>query len=332
MIWVGRWPEPVCLPMGTGASLWTVVKERGVRKSREPVPGVPMTVFYDNPGQSFLPLSAQSIGWRLRTLRLRRGITLVDLAQGSGLDVSYLSRLERDALQNAKPKPDTIKKVLNALGATPHEVEAVYHVERPQLAPDEIREQISALQSLEDDPHPCALRDEHWYAWYYNRAARAILAFTAEEYPKSVGVHLLHEMIDPSIPRFSRVPEHYRRRAFSERARMFKAAFAGEEFDSWYLNVLTRVYAFPWAVELWENPDTPAQPLLIDRQESLFTNPRLGEVKVSIQISRLVANPRFLLASWSPIDPAISERFDAIRNSPEFAYNVMELVPNPRIR
>src|SRR5437868_15071107 len=76
-----------------------------------------------------------NIGWRLRTLRLRRDLTLVELAGTAGLDVSYLSRLERDALQNAKPKPDTINRVLDALQATPDEREAMYHIEPPPLTP-----------------------------------------------------------------------------------------------------------------------------------------------------------------------------------------------------
>src|SRR6476619_7150527 len=134
-----------------------------------------MSLTWDSPPHGTPPADAHNLGWRLRVLRTRRALTLVELAQRAGLDVSYLSRLERDALQNAKPKPDTINKVLDALQATNAEMEAIYHVERPPLTPDEIRAQIEALSSLEDAPEPVALRDEHWYVWYYNRASRAAL-------------------------------------------------------------------------------------------------------------------------------------------------------------
>src|SRR4051812_31999532 len=79
-----------------------------------------------------------NVGWRLRVLRSRRRLTLVEVARAADLDVSYLSRLERDALQNAKPKPDTISRVLDALGASLHEREAVYHRERPVITRAEI--------------------------------------------------------------------------------------------------------------------------------------------------------------------------------------------------
>src|SRR5438105_3254592 len=104
-----------------------------------------------NPTIHYAASDSNSVGWRLRTLRLRRDLTLVDLANLAGLDISYLSRLERDALQNAKPKPDTINRVLDALQATSHEREAVYHVERPPLTPDEIVAQVFDLFSIEED-------------------------------------------------------------------------------------------------------------------------------------------------------------------------------------
>src|SRR6476620_5244216 len=66
-------------------------------------------------------LNTHDIGWRLRTLRIRYGLSLSDVAQRSNLDISYISRLERDALANAKPKPDTINRVLEAIGASPAE-------------------------------------------------------------------------------------------------------------------------------------------------------------------------------------------------------------------
>src|SRR5437764_7606224 len=133
-----------------------------------------------------------NLGWRLRVLRNRHDLTLVELAKLTGLDISYLSRLERDSLPNAKPKPDTINKVLDGLGATREEREAVYHIERPPLSGEEITAQVLSIASQEEQsPEPLVLRDEHWFAWYYNCAARAALGLTADEYTRSLGSHLL---------------------------------------------------------------------------------------------------------------------------------------------
>ena len=59
-------------------------------------------------------------------LRLRREMTLVELAKLSGLEIAYLSRLERDVMEkNAKPKPETVDRILDAMRASLEEREAV---------------------------------------------------------------------------------------------------------------------------------------------------------------------------------------------------------------
>lgn len=272
----------------------------------------------------YAPTEPQSIGGRLRIMRLRQSMTLVELATKANLDVSYLSRLERDVLQNAKPKPDTINRVLDALQATPQEREAVYHVERAPLTPQEIISQVLELaSSYEDDPEPLVLRDEHWCVWYYNHSARAALALTREEYPRSINVHMLHEIIDPEVPRYSRVPEDERKDVFSLRARMFQLAFAGEEFDSWYQDVVARIYHFPWAAELWEHPMAKSRSLVIERQDMTFQNPVKGKLRLRIQLNRLMSNPRFVLTHWTPLDADTKEHIEELREYQELSYNVL---------
>ena len=70
-------------------------------------------------------LNPDNLGWRLRALRQRREMTLTELANLSGLDIPYLSRLERDVLPS-NAKPETVDHILDALGATPEERKAVY--------------------------------------------------------------------------------------------------------------------------------------------------------------------------------------------------------------
>lgn len=268
-----------------------------------------------------------NVGWRLRTLRLRREMTLVELAALAGLDVSYLSRLERDALQNAKPKPDTINRVLDALQATPQEREAIYHIEHHPPTSEEIAAQVLEIAALEDDPEPVLLRDEHWFVWYYNRAARAALGLTEDEYSRSIGAHMLQETIDPAIPRYSRVPDSEREEAFSLRARMFQLAFAGEEFDAWYQDVVNHIYDFPWATELWERPLMTPHSLVIERQDMTIVNPTEGNLHVRLQLNRMMSNPRFLLTTWTPLDDESAQRISVLSQRRQYGYNVLDLYP-----
>jgi transcriptional regulator with XRE-family HTH domain len=279
----------------------------------------------------YVPQEPQNVGRRVRALRLRRELTLVELAALSNLDVSYLSRLERDAIQNAKPKPDTINRVLDALQATQQERDAVYHIERPALTRREITLQVLEIASLDEDPEPLLLRDEHWYVWYYNRAARAALGLSEAEYEPSIGAHMLYEIIDPSIPRYSRVPEDTREEAFSLRARMFQLDFAGQEFDQWYQDVVSRVYEFPWAVPLWERPLT-TNSLVIGRQDMLLLNPIAGRLHVRLQLNRLMSNPRFLLTNWTPLDDETANHIAKLRERPEFAYDVLRFYPTQEVQ
>jgi transcriptional regulator with XRE-family HTH domain len=278
-----------------------------------------------NPASRYMPLEPQNnIGSRLRTLRLRRDTTLVELAERAGLDVSYLSRLERDALQNAKPKPDTINRVLDALQATPQEREAVYHIEHTPLTREEIAAQVMEIACLEEDPEPLLLRDEHWCVWYYNRSARAALALTENEYCMCINVHMLHEIIDPAVPRYSRVPDDKREEIFSLRARMFQLTFAGEEFDQWYQEVVSRMYDFPWAAELWEHPLMTANSLVIERHDMTIQNPIMGKLRVQAQLNRLMSNPRFVLTNWTPLGDDTDRKIAELRARPELSYKVLQ--------
>src|SRR4051812_48338116 len=110
-------------------------------------------------------LDSHGLGWRLRALRLRREMTLAELARQSGLEISYLSRLERDVLQNAKPKPETVDRILDAVGARLPEREAVYHMEHPAMEKAEVDTQVQIVfDQQETFPEPVILRDEHWNA------------------------------------------------------------------------------------------------------------------------------------------------------------------------
>src|SRR3954449_508189 len=213
-------------------------------------------------------LDSHGLGWCLRALRLRREMTLAELARQSGLEISYLSRLERDVLQNAKPKPETVDRILDAVGARLPEREAVYHMEHPAMEKAEVDTQVQIVfDQQETFPEPVILRDEHWNACYFNASARAAFAFNAQEYSGMLGTNLMLELIDPAIPAYSRCSDEERQTAFSTRVTMFKTHFANQEFDRWYLDVVDRFYDFAWAPKLWERQMLPAVPLALESHE-----------------------------------------------------------------
>src|SRR5207253_9805403 len=136
-------------------------------------------------------------------------------------------------------------------------------------------------------------------------------------------VHMLHEIIDPDVPRYSRVPNEDREYFFSLRARIFQLAFAGEQFDCWYHDVVARIYDFPWAAELWERPLVTPGSLVLERQDVTIQNPVKGKLKIQIQQNRLMSNPRFVLTNWTPLDDATKQHIAELRSCSEYSYSVL---------
>ena len=268
-------------------------------------------------------LDSHGLGWRLRVLRLRREMTLAELAKLSGLEISYLSRLERDVLQNAKPKPETVDRILDAVGASLDERKSVYHIEHPLLDEWETAEQIQILfEQQETFPEPVILRDEHWNACYFNLSARASMGFTVGEYRRMLGTNMLHEIIDPAIPTYSRCSDEERETVFSVRAAMFKKQFGGEEFDRWYMDVVDRIYDFAWATRLWENPVLPAVPLTLETHDLNVINPFVGRLRFRLQFNHLMSNPRLVLVGYTPLDKHTSQHLRDLRGREELSYSV----------
>jgi hypothetical protein len=231
--------------------------------------------------------------------------------------------LERDALQNAKPKRDTVSRVLDALGAELQEREAVYHIERPPLSPSEISAAVKLVAAdLEESPEPSVVADEYWFLHYYNRAARAVFGLASDDYSRTVGAHMLHMIIDPANPRYHSVPDAKREQVFRTRAAMFKRHFASEEFDAWYQKVVARIYEFPWAVAIWEHPDVESAVLTIGRDDIEIMNPVVGTFTCRFELHPLVQNPRFSLATWAPLDEASAEKMRDARSRPELNYSL----------
>jgi transcriptional regulator with XRE-family HTH domain len=270
-------------------------------------------------------LNTHNIGWRVRTLRLRHGLSLVDVAARANLDISYISRLERDALQNAKPKPDTIDRLLDAINATPEERDAVYHIEHLPVTRSATAAQVREVAAkIEDDTEPMELIDDRWFVRYLNRAARAALALTPEEYRKMLGTHILDMVIDPENPRYSRTVPEDRENAFTIRAKMFRLNFANQEFDGWYRQLVGSISQYPEAARIWEHIESSPGPLVLERQDFTIHNPLVGQMRLRFQFNHLMSNPRFILANWTFLDTFTGIELAVLRTRPEFAYSFEE--------
>jgi len=94
-------------------------------------------------------------GSRLRQARRAQGLTLREVANASGISVTYLSDLERGALKN--PTLDTLTAVVGALNISVNELLGVSE-QVPKLLPpalEEFRSSIAFVSAIEGD----AVRD-----------------------------------------------------------------------------------------------------------------------------------------------------------------------------
>src|SRR5438552_12133507 len=99
-----------------------------------------------------------NVGWRLSQLWKRRGLRQIDIARLTGLDAAYVSRMESGLL--SKVREENADRILDAIGATHTERNAVYHKEEPPPTPDEIAEAVAEIAAhYEEDDKPIALLD-----------------------------------------------------------------------------------------------------------------------------------------------------------------------------
>jgi transcriptional regulator with XRE-family HTH domain len=257
----------------------------------------------------------QDIGWRLHQLRLRRGLSLRELAERSGKHVSQLSRLERRGARSGQPKPATVSQVLDALDATPAERTAIFHVEAPALTSDEIAEQVAQIaREYGKSPSAYILLDEHWYRWYLNPSARAVLGLSPEEYERSIGNHGVVQLVDSSTSLYHRYADSSRRELFSLWAASFRFHFADQQFDRWYLDIEAEISKAYWARQIWESP--PYIPEFADSQVLHMINPKLGILNVRVQLNQMMKAPRFVMVEITPADDKTARKMAELRRLP----------------
>ena len=63
--------------------------------------------------------TSKHIAWKLKQLRLQKGLTQVELARKAGINDNYYAKIERSAL---KPSVETLEKIVKALGVKSSEI------------------------------------------------------------------------------------------------------------------------------------------------------------------------------------------------------------------
>lgn len=88
---------------------------------------------------------AQSIGERIKELRIEQGLTLADLSERTNLSISYLSQVERDKTTPSLATLMSIARALNVGVRTFFETEAeVAYVVRAEGEPDHLPQATAA--------------------------------------------------------------------------------------------------------------------------------------------------------------------------------------------
>ena len=94
-----------------------------------------------------------TLGERIRRIRTQRELTLEKVAQGTGLTISFLSQVERDAVS---PSVESLQKIARALGTRVgaffeeeerKELTLVRKAQRPRLVDEKARSKIETLAS-----------------------------------------------------------------------------------------------------------------------------------------------------------------------------------------
>ncbi len=241
------------------------------------------------------------IGARIRELRLRHRLRLIDVSQRTGYSSSFLSRLERSNEETPHLKPGTFHIVLDAVGVTDQERRAVFHRERPPLRMEQIREEVTRSAGLfEGVATPTALLDEHWNWRYVNKSGRLLFGFTAEEYSRLLGTNTLCHLFDATSPMYSRFSPEMRRIYFSWKVASFKFHFAHHEFCEWYKDIQNAISQVEWARRTWDDPFILST--LMDSHEVTLIHPAAGELHFRDQLNQHMRSPRFCLLEWAPTD------------------------------
>jgi hypothetical protein len=108
--------------------------------------------------------------------------------------------------------------------------------------------------------------------------------------------------VDPEQPLYSRYSEEHREYHFAQRVITFKAFFASQQFDTWYLEVEQFLKRFPLGRRIWEHSESFAPPIFMLSQEVTFRDPQGRTFRFTAHVDILLKNPRFMVVQLRPRD------------------------------
>lgn len=125
---------------------------------------------------------AQSIGERIKELRIERGLTLADLSERTNLSISYLSQVERDKTTPSLATLMGIARALNVGVRTFFETEGeVAYVIRTEGEPDHLPQAI-AVERLPLTPEGSNRLEVERVVLEPHSAPRQLALFAGEEF------------------------------------------------------------------------------------------------------------------------------------------------------
>ena len=146
------------------------------------------------------------------------------------------------------------------------------------------------------------------------------MGLTHEEYLRALGENTLLSVVLPTSPTYRLYTPESRVVDFLKWLAIFRAHFVNEEFDRWYLEVARRIQEVPWASSLWNGPESVHAPTFVETHEASFVNPILGRIKMQGRMNRLLADPRFVVLEYTPLDDETRRRIAWLRTLSQFSY------------
>lgn len=263
-------------------------------------------------------LDTTDLGWRIQQLRLRRGYQQKALASRAGVDAAFLNRLEHGSSRRSRPKPETVHRLLDALGATPEEREAVFHVETSPPTQVEIEARIAEIAAdVDGASDPFILQDERWFRYYINNVGRRMFRLDDDDYRRTVGTHVLAAYVDPEHPLYTRYREEEREYHFARRVIAFKTLYASQQFDRWYLDLERYMRRFPLGRRIWERPEVVAPPMYLLSQEVSYLDASGQKYMLMGSVNFLTKDRRFWLVHLQPMDEETRRLLNSLHDETE---------------
>jgi transcriptional regulator with XRE-family HTH domain len=256
-------------------------------------------------------------GAYLKGIREQRGWPLDQLAQRFGSDRANIHRIESG---RARPRFETIERLVQALGASPHEAMELFERAgyQPPIWPttavdfDSVHEALDA-EWLNDEPPATIVTDVYWTVWHVNRAFAQL--FTSREPAHLAGLHYLTLCLDPAYG----FQQALRRIASEDDVAAFllvvmarfRRRLLGRQGAIKSTDDLERLKRLPGFMALWERAN-PGRSVPGDHLSGLIRLPVRAGGCLVVESASVVRDRRFLFSHYLPTDEATAALLGAL--------------------